>query len=208
VYYAFFETKDRQFFTKLMSAFCSIYVQNIVDLYNAVKQKKSNVLDVEIYKLDREDLDKHMEKRKKILNFFNCSQHLRTADCLNNACMAEHTSVLAEDQADEMESLMKKAKNDYCKKHYPGEQKKVWLEILEVFHSHNVHEFYKMKVLSVESANDPIKYSEEYIEAVKKINPAPTGCAYVRSGNTSASGFVDFQARAPDVAACDILQTV
>jgi hypothetical protein len=35
----------------------------------------------------------------------------------------------------------------------------VWLEILKVFHYHNMHEFYKMKVLSVESANDPIKDS-------------------------------------------------
>jgi len=210
MYYAFFETGDKQFFSKLMRSFCSTYVQNIVDLYYAVKQKKSesNVLELEKYKLDWKDFEEHINDRKKDLDFFNCSQHLRTTDCLNDTCMAEHTTVLAKDQADELEGLIKDEKNSYCRKHYQGEKKKVWVEIQRMFQNHNIFEFFELKVLHFEEPNDPVKYLYAYIGEAKKMRPAPVDCAYVRSANTNSSGFADFKAELPDVVACDILQTV
>jgi hypothetical protein len=210
VYYTFFETGDEQFFSGLMKAFCSFYVNNIVDLYNAVKQKKSNILDVDKYKLDMGDLKQHMnEERRKRLNIFNCSQHLMAAECLNYACKAEHTTVLAKDQQERFERLMATAKNSYCRSNYPGEKKKVWKEIQRVFQKHEMFEFFKLKTLNFE-VTDPKEYLGSYIEETNKLNPAE-GYAYVRT-SASSSDFPGFfkgtNLPRQKVLPCDILQSV
>jgi hypothetical protein len=213
VYYALFETGDKQCFTKLMSTFCLTYVRNIVDLYNAVKQKKSNVLDSENYKLDWEDLEKHLnEERKKQLNIFNCFQHLSTADCPNTDCKAGHTTVLAEDQFEKYEQIMAGEKNTYCRTYYPGDKKKIWREIQRVFQKHRPFDSFKLKQLLFKDPKDPIKYVDMYvkylrihIEETDKTSPF-IGYAYVRSANNS--DFPKFQAKLPDLKACDTLQTL
>ena len=208
MYYAFFETGDEEFFSDLMKAFCSTYVHNIVDLYNAVKQKKSNILETERYVLDWKDLVQHLdEERKTRLNIFNCSQHLKTAECPNNTCKAGHTAVLAKNQHDQFEHSMVNAKNTYCRIHYPGGKKKVWLIIQRIFNYYDLFEIFKLKTLNF-AVNDPAKYLERYIEETNKLCPAG-GYAYVRSASNN-SDFPKFQTGTtlPKVAPCNTLQTV
>ena len=210
MYYAFFETGDKKFFSDLMTAFCSTYIHNVVDLYYAVKQKKSNILEKEEYKLEWDDLVQHLvEERKMSLNIFNCSQHLKTAECPNDTCKAGHTTVLAKDQHDQFEHSMVNTKNTYCRIHYPGEKRKVWLEIQRIFNKHDLFEIFKLKTLHFET-NGQVKYLDNYIEETNKLIPAE-GYAYVRSAAV-ASHFAKFLADTglpkAMVVACDTLQTV
>ena len=201
MYYTFFETGDKQFFSDLMQVFCTTYIFNVVDLYNAVKQEKS-------HKINIQDLEKHMdEERRKKLNFFNCSQHLMAKTCENLACIAGHTAVLAKDQHDVMENLMKNTKNSYGKLNYSGEKTKVWKEIQRIFQNYKMFEFFELKKLNFE-ADDPDKYLDNYIEETNKIEPAE-GYAYVRT-TANSSHFPNFNdgTKLPKekVVPCDILQ--
>jgi hypothetical protein len=188
-----------------MNAFCTSYVRNIIDLYHAVKQKDS-------YKVDNSLKEKHMaiEDRRKLLDVFNCSQHLMTAECDNDICKAEHTTVLAKDQQDRFERLMAAVKNTYIRTRYTEEESKVWREIQRIFQMHNKYEFFKLKLLDDFEAHDPKTYLDMYIKETNKISPAE-GYAYVRSPakNSDFSGFhAGTELPKEKVVSCDDLQKV
>ena len=207
MYYALFETGDKQFFIKLMKAFCSTYVKNVVQLYNSTKQEGSHLIDADMF-------EKHIDANKKCYNPFNCSSLHLTSDCPNKDCLAEHTTVLSEDQQAKFEDLMKAEKNSYCRIHYSGDRKKMWLEIQKMFDSYKIVELesYMLKVLPFKDPNDPVEYLEMYIKHLEiyidetnKTSPF-IGYVYVRSANNS--DFSKFQAKLSKLAACDILQNV
>ena len=198
MYYAFFETGDEEFFKKLIDAFCSTYVHNIVDIYAKAKQDT-------IYKLDSDKLKKIMSEERESLNIFNCTQHLKTADCPNAVCVAGHTTVLAKDQHEKFGKAMEDAKKAYRIAHYSGDDYKVWLEIQYIFNNHNNVEFFGLKTLSCESTD-----SVNYIEETNKLDPAE-GYVYVRSSQNS-KGYKKFRKNTKlpkkKIVPCDILQTV
>ena len=199
MYYAFFETEDEQFFSDLVTEFCRTYVHNIVDIYTKAKQDKT-------FKLDRIKLAQIMdEKCKESLNIFNCAQHLNTTNCLNAACMAGHTPVLAKNQHEVFEAIMAIVKTTYCRTHYPGEDKKVWDEIGVIFKDCSNVDAFELKTLSCETTN-----MDKYIEETNKLDHAE-GYVYVRSSQNS-KGYKKFRkgTKLPKkkIVPCDTLQTV
>ena len=200
MYYVFFETGNKQFFSDLVRAFCLIYVQNIVDFYNSVKQEKSGIL-------DWMKMEKHIDANGKGFDIFNCAQHLMTADCPNNACWDGHTTVLAEDQQHKIEDLMQDVKNKYCRKHYPGDKKKIWREIQGIFQHHSLKTFFKVEVLHFQVNDDPDKYMDTYVEKTNKKSPAD-GYAYVCA--PTGSDYIRFMGKTEldNVVACNSLQVV
>lgn len=204
MYYALFETGDKQFFTKLMKAFCTVYIKNMVQLYNSIKQNESHLIDSDMF-------EKHIDEHKKHYNPFNCSSLHLTIDCLNKDCEAEHTTVLAKDQQAKFEELMKVEKNSYCRIHYSGDRKKMWLEIQKMFDSYKIVELesYKLEVLPFKDPNDPVKYLEMYVKhleiCIDKTNKTSPFIGYVYVRSASNSDFSKFQAKLPNLAACDIL---
>jgi hypothetical protein len=199
MYYAFFETGNEVFFTKLIETFCSTYIRYTVDIYESVKQ--------ECGKLNWEEMAQFIEKNGRDLDIFNCAQHLLRTYCLNNACEAGHTTVLTQDQEAKFEEIMKNGKNQYCRSHYPGNKKSTWREIQGIFQNHKIFGFFTLEVLRFKRNGDPDKCWAIYIEKVNKKTPA-TGYAYVRA--QTGSDYDKFKASTTlnNVVPCDEFQSI
>ena len=198
MYYALFETGDKQFFLDLMKVFCSNYVHNIVDLYPSVKQKYGG--------LDRDSMEKHIRSKEEGYDVFNCRQHLMTGDCPNTACKANHTTVLASDQHVKFSQLMQDTKTSQCRNDFSSDKKMKWIAIQTIFQRHNMVKFFKLEVLHFEESNDPDVYLDRYVKETDRISSAK-GYAYVRTA--SGSDYNKFMSKTTlkDVVPCDILKT-
>jgi hypothetical protein len=198
MYYAFFETGNKAFFSKLIGTFCLNYIRNVVDIYGSVKQERG--------KLNWEEMDQFIEKNGRGLDIFNCAQHLLSTNCLNGACKAEHTAVITENQQIKFEEIMKNAKNTYCRSHYSGDRKNVWLEIQGIFQHHKMSGFSNLKVLHSEKNSD----LDKCLDGVKKINKkgSATGYAYIRAATGSDYDKFMASTKLNNVVSCDEFQSV
>jgi len=200
LYYAFFETGNKQFFSDVMKVFCSNYVQNIVDLYPSVKQKYGG--------LDRDSMEKHLKSKEEGYDVFNCRQHLMTGDCPNTACKANHTTILASDQHVKFSQLMQDTKTSQCRNDFSSDKKMKWIAIQTIFQNHNMVKFFKLEVLHFDEDDDPDVYLDRYIIEANKISSSK-GYAYVRATSESAgSDFNKFMTKTTlkGVVPCDILK--
>jgi hypothetical protein len=197
MYYAFFETGNKAFFSKVIETFCSTYVQNIVDIYGSVKQKHG--------KLNWEEIAQFIHQNGKGLDIFNCAQHLLSTDCLNDACKVGHTTVFTQNQQIKFEEIMKNEKNIYCRSHYPGDKKKVWREIQGIFQYHEIFGFFKLGVLHFEENDDPDKFLDMYVEKTNSKIPAK-GYAYIRAANKSDYTKFIGSTKLNNVVVCDRFQ--
>ncbi|MCL2443105.1 MAG: hypothetical protein FWD13_06510 [Treponema sp.] len=207
MYYTFLETRneteDTSFFSVIVGKFCFIFAQSIVSLFN------SKVFTQENGFLKYDVLKDHIKNNGGSLFFFNCNQ-FPDFNCDNFACQGSHKTVLALNQLDKFEKIMKEKKEAFLKS---GNLKsRMRLSLQSVFQSYLAANLENIETLRFRETNSHDDYLLEYTKKATELGKRPNtnaSCfAYIRDSNGSDYDYFRTNTDFLNIEPCDFLQSV
>jgi len=199
MYYLLFETGNSSFFEdNIAGAYCNNFVQNIISLY------RSGVFKREGYILtDSEDIEESIKKNGKPLYFLNC-QLFPSISCGNTGCAAGHKAVLAHNQLETFEHVMKLKKDAFLKaKTGEGRER---LDVQIVLQSYETAIVSQLEVIRLNDHSDHDEYLRLYVKDTDKLKDESDaeGFVYIRAaaGESDYTSFIG-KTSLPHLTPCD-----
>jgi hypothetical protein len=199
MYYLLFETGDTLFFEQnIAEAFCSIIAQSIISLYKSgAFNEKSKIV------LDNNNMKENFEKNGQSFYFLNC-QLFSGIHCGNTGCKAKHKAVLARDQLDAFERVMKKKKDAFLRARTSNARDRLNAQV--IFQNYAVANNQQLEIISFENQSNHNDYLNLFVKNTNKLNNKSDadGFVYVRA-TTGASDYSFFEnaTSLPNLTPCD-----
>jgi len=190
MYYVFFETGNKVFFSRIADAFCSVVVQSIFEM---VKDTLSDV----------SATDANLEKN--VLRPLNCVL-FPSVCCGNQECGANTIAVLTSDQLDRFEISMTHTNTAFLRANTVLNNPKGRINFQRILQNYRIMNIQGVEQIHIENKGNDAEYLRSYIKKTDKLKGKADGFVYVRAETDSDYDYFKTHTGLPNVTACDCFQ--
>jgi hypothetical protein len=213
MHYVFYDTGNDEFFVRVVEAFCSGLLDNIVKSYPAFFKPGDKIADMELVK-------NFFLSKGKTISPVNCATFL--SPCGNLECRENYKAVLASAQKERVATVMEDVKTSYLKANNVTSKAVDRLNFQIIFDNYAMVNRDRVEEIPTSIKKDPLNYKysnigrhrSRYVSEAKKLirkikrKAKSDSFVYVRAATASHFEYFNDKVRLPGLIVCDLLQSL